>query len=119
MHIDHKKKKISRVLSFSKDEFSEAVRRIQGLVKSRNDNAVAVDILGVVTEIIDRKKRESSVIPDIKNPDVKRFWFEIVRLRQMGKGAILISKEIQKRHDVSISKTTIEKYLKEAGKWLI
>lgn len=120
MFLNHSKLKLIKTLNLSKDEFEEAVRRINGIARKRNDSAQAVDILKVLSEIIERKTiAEIKTAKEIKNPDVKRFWREIVELREYGKGGIAISKEIEKRHKVYISKTTIEKYLKEAGKWQI
>lgn len=118
MFLDHSKRKIAKILDFSKEEFEEAVRRINGIGRKRNDGAMAVDILRIISEIIERRNKDEAVTrKSIKNPDVKRFWLEIVELRKFGKGGIAISKEIEKRHKVYISKTTIEKYLKLHGKW--
>jgi hypothetical protein len=119
MFKKNNKKKFSKLLEISEEEFEDFSKRFLYFLRSKKEFGKNEIMEGffILEEMKKAAKEEEEAkikinFGTLKNRYVKKYGYEILQLRKKeGIGAILISKDLYTNHRVSVSKTTIQKFL--------
>lgn len=112
------KLRASKVLNFSIEEVEEYAKRVKGhLIKCIwEDDIITVNqiiqSIFIIKDIQDKQIQREAKELQVKNPIVRKYLHDIKLMNYNGLGANRISKELKIKHNVSISASTIYRYLK-------
>ena len=123
MFSGNKKTAISKSLEMSIEELELFVKRYRGYINShiKNNtvsNNVILNGLWLIEDVkkqshSDRiKKRESIDFGSMRNEYIRKYGLEILELKDSGYGAQRISNHLKITHNVTLSKATIERFIK-------
>lgn len=123
MFSGNKKTSIAKSLEMSEEEFDHFIKRYRGYLNAHiKDGSVSSNVvlngLWLIEEIkkqsrIKRiEKRESVNFGSMRNEYIRKYGLEILELKDNGYGAQRISKQLKINHNVTVSKATIERFIK-------
>ena len=115
MFTDTKKAKYARLIGLTPKEFEEFTLR---LIHHLNKNQLPTQnrlIQGffILEEIKKREVKKEFNFAGIKNLYIKKYAKEILDLHQEGLGSLRISNNLKANHHVTVSRSTIQKFLKQ------
>lgn len=112
------KLRASKVLNFSIEEVEEYAKRVKGhLIKCMwEDDIITVNqiiqSIFIIKDIQNKQIQREAKELQVKNHIVRKYLHDIKLMNYNGLGANRISKELKIKHNVSISASTIYRYLK-------
>jgi hypothetical protein len=120
MFSNQKKESYAKMLGLTLFQLDESVYRLRGYLNSilKNEtlsyNQVLTGYFCLEAVIKDSKRAQKSVINHgtIRNENIKKYGAEILNLKKDGYGAQRIMKVMKVNHNVKISKSTLERFIK-------
>ena len=112
-------KQLADSLHIKVENLEEFLKRMSGFLNSRKviSKRNIADALFVLKEIQEREKEEDiqARLQVTRNPLLAKYKTKIIELYQAGYGYVRISKALKIDHNVDISKSTIERFIKKNG----
>lgn len=114
-------KALSEALNISEDNLDEYLKRTVGFLAGRNVSNISkrtlADSFFILTEIQKREsEKEAKRLKTLtKNPLLLKYEKTIIDLYRQGFGYVRISRALKVDHNANISKSTIERFIKNSG----
>ena len=126
MFSGNKKMAIAKSLKMSIEELELFVKRYRGYINAhlKNNtvsNNVILNGLWLIEEVKKESlkerltRKESISFGSMRNEYIRKYGLEILALRDSGYGAQRISNHLKITHNVTLSKATIERFIKLNG----
>jgi len=120
MFSENKRIKYMRLLGLDEDELVSFLKRYNYYLKSKKEISPNIILNGlfILANIRDAKDKKIALIAKYKskNPYIIKYREEILNLYQLnGFGYVRISKQLYINHKVKVSKSTIERFIKDNG----
>jgi len=116
MFSQNKKIRYQRLLQLDSEELNEFIKRYTNYLRSKSEitSNIVLNGLFVLDDIIIQKhKKEALIIKYIsKNNYIIKYSEEIINLYKKGFGYVKISSLLKVNHNVSVSKSSIERFIK-------
>jgi len=112
-------KKLAEALNINLDNLDEFLKRMSGFLNNRKiiSKRNIADSLFILQEMQKREQEEDikKMRQVIRNPLLMKYKTKIIELYKAGYGYVRISKTLKIDHNVDISKSTIERFIKRNG----
>ena len=120
MFSENKRKKYMRLLGLDEDELTQFLKRYNYYLKSKKEISPNILLNGffILADIRLAKDKEIALRTKYKskNQYITKYREEILNLYQINKfGYVRISKQLYINHKVKVSKSTIERFIKDNG----
>ncbi|QSZ41253.1 hypothetical protein GJV85_03710 [Sulfurimonas aquatica] len=112
------KQRASKVLDFSVEEIEEYAKRVKGHLNKcmfEDDTLTVNQIIQsifIIKDIQEKQITREAKELQVQNPIIRKFQHDIKLMNHNGLGANRISKELRIKHNVSVSASTIYRYLR-------
>jgi hypothetical protein len=119
MFTENKRKKYERLLNLDEDELKLFLKRYSYYLKSKKELSPNIILNGffILDDIRTEKDKTEALKAKYKskNKYIIRYRDEIIELYQNGLGYVRISKQLDVDHKVKVSKSSIERFIKNNG----
>lgn len=116
MFSENKKIRYQRLLNLDELEFNQFIKRYTNYLRSKSEitSNIVLNGLFILDDIIlEKHKKEALRVKYVsKNKYIVKYSDEIINLYKNGFGYVKISSLLKVNHNVSVSKSSIERFIK-------
>jgi len=117
MFSDNKKKRYQNLLGLDEMELNQFIKRYTNYLRSKSEitSNILLNGLFILDDIIQEQYKRQALVTKYtsKNLYVSKYKEEIIESYQNGNGYVKISNQLKVNHNVSVSKSTIERFVKQ------
>ena len=111
------KTRASKLLELSIEDMEEYSRRVAGHLSKCGATGITkkqiIQSIFILKDMKDRQLKEKAKELHIKNINIRKYYKEIIELSDLGLGCQRISNELKSKHRVSISNSSIYRFLRD------